>query len=163
MDPNQTNPQKEKKSKRIIITRKEMDSAFRSHVKTWEEARNVPFEKLKQNHCRKMILFYTVECGLKAYFMSKKNLESTEMETDSTTISGLGHNLNKILVQLKMNFEIPPITKNTDKPVECLHLHQAWRYGKDLDAGQEIECLKKLVNILNELVNRFNGGSEWKN
>ncbi|MGE5343303.1 MAG: hypothetical protein ACM3SY_17680 [Candidatus Omnitrophota bacterium] len=134
---------KEKNKTKISVSQTEMEKAFRTHKSVWEKDQKNP------NHSHKMVLFYAVECGLKAYYMKKKGLEFSSDANDS--VHRYSHNLNELLKKLDLSPRIPNIGKNLESPLSAVHLHTAWRYGKILDNEEESLCIQKLTNILVEI------------
>ncbi|MCX6581686.1 MAG: hypothetical protein NT166_16065 [Candidatus Aminicenantes bacterium] len=140
------NSKNEKKEKAVIVTQSEMENAFRSHNGFWAAYKGNP------NHTHKMVLFYAVECGLKAYYMREKKFELSSAATDNEmSASAFSHRLNDLLTNLKITGNIPGITKNVDKPIVAQHLHAAWRYGKKLDEQEETLCIQSLTKILSDI------------
>ncbi|MCU0288980.1 MAG: hypothetical protein MUF15_21620 [Acidobacteria bacterium] len=140
------NSKNEKKEKAVIVTQSEMENAFRSHKGIWGAYKSNP------NHTHKMVLFYAVECGLKAYYMREKKFEFSSAAADNEmSASAFSHRLNDLLKKLNIAGDIPGITKNVGKPINSQHLHAAWRYGKKLDEQEETLCIQSLTKILNDI------------
>ncbi len=135
----------------VHVTRKEIEEAFNSHRKKSATSSG------KFGMTDKMLLFYAVECGLKALYMDKNKLKWTgQMNNSRESVSDFRHNLNDLMKKLKWNYKIPKI--NIDKnQIENDDLHQAWRYGKSLDEKQEKRCIEILSKILKEIRNQLGG------
>lgn len=130
----------------IHVTRKEMENAYRNHKLVWESGKDIP------NNSLKMILFYAVECGLKAYFMQKFNLERTDRTNqDNISPSNYIHRVDSLCSKLDIKMKTHRVKNNGEKPIEFWDLHQAWRYGKQLDNNEENRCINEFQKILDEL------------
>lgn len=141
----------------VHVTLKDMERAFRQHQQVFES----PGKALNNTH--RMVLFYAVECGLKAYFMKKKDIRSTNPRSHLTeNVLDFKHDLNGLLTKLNINFTVPltvPCAQSMDnRQIESTELHEAWRYGKELDKQKETKCVESLTRILNELKAKLYGG-----
>lgn len=103
-----------------------------------------------RNNAHRLLLFYSIECGLKAAWLKNEG----KNVLDSQDISRTGHNLNKILKDLRVPQPLPAnlcmsaINHGNRNPVlrkgAIEALHQVWRYGGALvsppidDAGMEV-------------------------
>lgn len=124
--------------------------------RAWRELSAIaspPAGTIRKNPHR-LLLFYAVECGLKAVWLKdqKRNL------FDHADIERTGHNLRGILKELKVgadlslpeNLRLQPITRNgTDQPRhgDISILHQAWRYGGVCISPIDQECEKQLQRV----------------
>lgn len=100
----------------------------------WRQLRQVSISTPRSN-AHRLLLFYSIECGLKAAWLKNKGKNLFESEDISQT----GHNLNQLLKDLRIKQTLPiglsmgpvqdhrrnPIPRNGDIDV----LHQVWRYG----------------------------------
>lgn len=130
----------------IHVTLREIEEAFRKHKQHGDSSDSFTMTD-------KMVLFYTVECGLKSMFMRKHRLKRTDK-----SLTDFGHNLNELLKQNDFPYTIPKVTAKDSTQIEADSLHQAWRYGKELHVEKEEICLKILNKILNELSHKLGGG-----
>jgi hypothetical protein len=135
----------------VHVTLKEIESAFKSHRNKFATFSGQP------GMTDKMILFYAVECGLKALYMRQNKLIRTDRKSsyNGKAVSDFGHKLNDLLKTIKLNYSIPKITANDSSQIEQLHLHEAWRYGKSLDEKQEKNCIEILNKVLKEIRNQL--------
>jgi len=131
----------------IHVTLSEIIKAFRTHKEVIEKNLN------QANRSVNMLLFYTVECGLKALYMKRNNLKNTGIDNPSNeSASHFGHDLNRILAKLIINKKIPKtLAINPEQQIEPADLHAVWRYGRNLDREKEQACIKQLLNIYNEV------------
>jgi hypothetical protein len=126
-----------------------MTKAFRNHRNVWEKS------KASDGHVQtyKMVLFYAVECGLKALYMSKNKLTRTNQEnTFKESAAFFSHDLNKLLSKMNMDdFKVPKGLTNKKGQIEAKDLHEAWRYGSVFDKMKEDRCIENLKKILDEI------------
>ncbi|MEU9832030.1 hypothetical protein AB0D67_10880 [Streptosporangium sp. NPDC048047] len=97
-----------------------------------------------------LLLFYSVECGLKAVLLDQRNLRSTsELQKDLKS-----HNLRvlaKVLLLPRSLCEQMVDCAGRRGPGERVDfgdLHQAWRYGRALEKKSE----ERAVAVLRELL-----------
>ncbi len=85
-----------------------------------------------------LLLFYAVECGLKALYMQQNNLKVTDEERGiSRSARSYGHNIRALLHALNVpraSIGLPPqvIVERTAQIGDALVLHEAWRYGEKI-------------------------------
>lgn len=97
-----------------------------------------------------LLLFYGVECGLKAALLGRRSLRSTAQLPEEFR----NHDLYGMAKELRL----PPhicgrmqrcVSHNqSGKPVEFRDLHQAWRYGHALRKEHEKQALTVLRDLL---------------
>jgi hypothetical protein len=104
---------------------------------------------LQQKQGRILLLFYAVECGLKAAWLTRNRLRDTSaMEA---RLKEKGHDLGVWARELRM----PAVIANgrtsfrlRDGSSFTLEVaHQAWRYGVDVDPADEDELEKWLGQV----------------
>lgn len=92
-----------------------------------------------------LLLFYAVECGLKAVWLKRHNLWTTAQMRDKTLLSRNGHDLRRWSKELKLPARL---TQSPTSPVQFRltsdnsawdvgDAHQAWRYGVRMDPDDE--------------------------
>ncbi len=120
----------------------ELRNSFRRHNQ----------EDLATAECRKLLLFYAVECGLKALVLEHLKLKSTDDLKD--VLGKSGHDLHYWAKALKMpathfgkwkTFRI----RGAPDHLSANRAHEAWRYGIDIlpEDDEALEtCLKDLWN-----------------
>ncbi|BBJ59300.1 MULTISPECIES: hypothetical protein [Enterobacter] len=125
-------------------------------TRAWRDATAVSNVEPRQNPHR-LLLFYAVECGLKAVFLTQRKLDIIDEENAGI----LSHDLNRIadLVFLPKNQQLPEgvsmkncIINRTSTPRNChvSQLNQVWRYGGKLTGPGAITDLvleQKLLQI----------------
>jgi len=104
----------------------------------------------------RLMLFYAVECGLKAVWLKRQNRRLFDREDIERT----GHNLRQILKELRVgsglslpeNLQLEPVMhlgaqhpRNGDITV----LHQAWRYGGKCMVPSDSDWEHQLELVLN--------------
>ena len=128
-------------------------------TRAWRDATAVSDAEPRQNPHR-LLLFYAVECGLKAVFLTQRNLDIIDEENAEL----LSHDLNKIanLVLLPKAQLLPEgvSMKNcninrasTPRNCHVSQLNQVWRYGGKLTGPGAITD-----QILEEILLRINAG-----
>lgn len=103
----------------------------------------------------RLLLFYAVECGLKAVWLKRQN----RSVFDDEDIEKTGHDLRYILKELKVgarltlsqNLQLQPMTQNgVNRPRNgsISMLHQAWRYGGKCVVPDDNDCEIQLEQIM---------------
>lgn len=104
----------------------------------------------------RLLLFYAVECGLKAVWLKRQN----RSVFDQQEIHRTGHDLRQVLKELKVGAELtlpqflqlePVTTKGgtrQDRSGTITILHQAWRYGGKCFQPDDNSCEGQLEQIL---------------
>ena len=107
---------------------------------------------------QRLLLFYAVECGLKAAWLKRKR----KTLFDDADIDEIGHDLRclskKLCLGAKLSLPkniqlepVKPITKGLPeipRNGSITLLHQAWRYGGQCQNPSDEECEQQLQNIL---------------
>ncbi|MCU0284846.1 MAG: hypothetical protein MUF15_00480 [Acidobacteria bacterium] len=138
----------------VHVTRKDMERAFRQHKEVFQSP-----GKADLNNTRRMVLFYAVECGLKAYFMKIKDIRSTNPRSHSKQNAlDFNHDLNGLIAVLNITPTVPCAQAMDNNQIESAELHEAWRYGKELEKQKETKCVESLTRILNTLEEKLYGG-----
>ncbi|RDG38582.1 hypothetical protein [Streptomyces corynorhini] len=101
-----------------------------------------------------LLLFYSAECGLKAGILRRRKARDTSQLPERT------HDLRDLAKELRLPVSVQAAVmackrreKDTsvpgaDQPVAAKDLHQAWRYGADLDPGEEQQALVALRHLI---------------
>jgi hypothetical protein len=91
-----------------------------------------------------LLLFYAVECGLKALYMDVHKLATTSTEgSRARSARSFGHRLDDLVVELrvppsKISPRPPHLGLRNGMTLQVLDLHEAWRYGEKIDAHTEV-------------------------
>lgn len=125
--------------------------------RAWRELSAIatPAPGVLRSNPHRLLLFYAVECGLKAVWLKRRNLRLFDRENIERT----GHNLRQLLkdlnvganLQLAENLRLVPVNQNGEQVPrngDISVLHQAWRYGGECTEPTDQECEKQLDEIL---------------
>lgn len=132
----------------LPFTEKELRKAW----KDLKDASKTNSGKRKNPH--RLLLFYAVECGLKAVWLRSNN----KNVLDTKNIDEYKHNLHKLIHELNLgkDYLLPSDIKlksctleNKDFPRngKIDVLHQAWRYGGCCVTPGDEQCEKQLQKI----------------
>ncbi|QJQ97781.1 hypothetical protein [Halomonas sp. PGE1] len=110
----------------------------------------------KRKNPHRLLLFYAVECGLKAVWLKRQNRRLFDHEDIDRT----GHNLRRMLKELKVgadlslpeNLQLSPFRQSgalQPRNGDIGILHQAWRYGGKCAAPSDNDCEHQLEQVLN--------------
>lgn len=126
--------------------------------RAWRELKTVatPIVGSARSNPHRLLLFYAVECGLKAVWLKRQNKNLFDRED----IERSGHDLRRLLIDLKIgghlslpvNLQLQPaISKKVPVPRngDIGILHQAWRYGGQCVSPNDLDCEKQLQHVLN--------------
>lgn len=138
--------------KAVNVSRWEFEKALDKHYKTYKKMQEYdlkaqPSEQFS-SHSKYLLLFYAAECALKSrvlkeYKVGDYNKLPSEAQVD--------HDLNKLLSLLRCPFNVKLRVTAYGKPkqsIEFFQLHQAWRYGKNLDPAGEQKAVEALERII---------------
>jgi hypothetical protein len=133
----------------IPFTDREMERAWRENLSAFHQA------SPKSNALR-LLLFYAVECGLKAVIMKRSGRKRTD---GCQEISSAQHDINKLLDAVSVNGQLRlPRTKmcdmvgfgssNEKRDVNAGQINQMWRYGGcSTGAANDVDLENKLLEI----------------
>lgn len=126
--------------------------------RAWRElsAIAIPAAGTMRNNPHRLLLFYAVECGLKAVWLKRQNRSLFDREDIDKT----RHNLRQVLKELKVgvelslpeNLQLQPVMQNgaqQPRNGDISILHQAWRYGGKCAAPTDNDCEHQLEQVLN--------------
>jgi hypothetical protein len=132
-------------SKSIPVTRRELRRA-------WEQLRQAASVTPRQAP-HLLLVFYAVECGLKAVWLRRQAAELLDVEE----IAHLKHDLNGLLNELRVGHPLAPLrTPVTLTPLKTPNrtrgggvevLHQAWSYGVDVQDPNEASIAQQLDEL----------------
>ncbi len=139
----------------IHVRLHDIEKAYRQH-KRIANSENNDF-----THSHKMVLFYAVECGLKALFMKQKNLTKTDQLVSSQIFARkFGHDLNLLSKELDLKLGFPQVKTKDNIQIDSKDVHQAWRYGRELDDDDEKKFVQLLNGIMKKLKNEFRASED---
>jgi len=145
----------------ILATCSEMRKAFLRNTKA--------ASALQGSHetCRGLLVFYGVECGLKYLLMTENGYKDTAKVGKRYT-----HDLLTMIRELRLapseltptpQGAVPPKTVSclmqysTRKTLDFSELHQAWRYGIDIEEPTQLQILVILDHLKFSLTTRIEG------
>lgn len=136
----------------ISFTDQELRRAWRQLKKT-----SIPHKDSKRENAHRLLLFYAVECGLKAVWLKRT---SQTLFTDDD-VKQTGHDLAKILTRLRAghrvklphNIQLAPVRASDGTPSQrnasLESLHQVWRYGGTSQNPTDEHCEEQLEQVVN--------------
>lgn len=136
----------------IPVTLRELTKAWRN---AQDAANSAKLHVNKQNNAPRLLLFYAAECGLKAVYLQRNQLEVL----DGTIIDELGHNINKTLnklhagksleLQTSLSLGSCKINKQAvQRSCQVDQINQVWRYGAEFKQPNDDMALEgKLLEI----------------
>ena len=130
----------------IPVTRREFRDGFKTHYNCYKGIQG--YDK-----SRRLLLFYSVECGLKCLLLKRiqKNTYAELLACDGMdTLKDDGHNLKKLLKKLDAEdrFRLKGIRTRKKEQVSPKDFNQLWRYGVEtLDYKEEEQAEETLKDI----------------
>ncbi|WNV06430.1 hypothetical protein RP726_08500 [Candidatus Methylospira mobilis] len=125
----------------------------RELTRAWRNADTASVAASRSNSHR-LLLFYAVECGLKAAYLKNRNKDASENE-----FSEMQHNLNRLMVALCIgkdlllpeSLQLSSLRDSNRLDVSrncgCGDLNQVWRYGGKLKQPDDKTLEEKLEAI----------------
>lgn len=137
-------------SNRINITRREFQDSYRRHYKMYKETTG-------NSKSRRLLLFYSVECGLKSLLM--KDLGNNTYE-EFVQCCGrekkdlTGHNISAMLKKLNphSSYCLRNIHLKRGGCVPPEKFNELWRYGAETEDGDEEEKVEKTLARIAEWI-----------
>lgn len=133
-------------SKRINVTRREFQDSYRRHYKLYKETAG-------SEKTRRLILFYSVECGLKSLLMrelGKNTYEEFAACCGNEKRELIGHNLSAMMKALnpQSDYCLKNIFLKRGGSVPPKQYNELWRYGAAaIDDQAEEKAEKTLLKI----------------
>jgi hypothetical protein len=129
----------------IPFTDRELQKAWREN----QEATKVE----KKTNAHRLLLFYSVECGLKAVLLKRQSKDCTDSCPELVEVQ---HDINKLLdklaagekLKLPPQLGMKPLKNNQERKFSCGEINQMWRYGGCCENIKDSELEKKLLDIL---------------
>jgi hypothetical protein len=129
----------------------------REMEKAWRENKNAS-HKTPRTNAHRLLLFYAVECGLKAILMRRKDKKRTDLCKD---LAECQHDVNKLLDRLYAGESLKLPSQLRMKPIKGKNGHeerkftpgdvnQMWRYGGCCEIAEitDQNLEKKLLEIV---------------
>ncbi|MDB9421013.1 hypothetical protein PN467_10880 [Microcystis aeruginosa CS-563/04] len=129
----------------IPFTDRELQKAWREN----QEAIKVE----KKTNAHRLLLFYSVECGLKAVLLKRQSKDCTDSCRELVEVQ---HDINKLLdklaagekLKLPPQLGMKPLKNNQERKFSCGEINQMWRYGGCCENIKDGELERKLLDIL---------------
>ncbi|NCR70712.1 MAG: hypothetical protein EWV55_22995 [Microcystis viridis Mv_BB_P_19951000_S69] len=129
----------------IPFTDRELQKAWREN----QEATKVE----KKTNAHRLLLFYSVECGLKAVLLKRQSKDCTDSCPELVEVQ---HDINKLLdklaagekLKLPPQLGMKPLKNNQERKFSCGEINQMWRYGGCCENIKDGELERKLLDIL---------------
>lgn len=132
----------------------------RELTRAWRNAFNVSNVDPRGNPHR-LLLFYAVECGLKAAYLKKHS----KTVVDSAIADEFSHDINKLCIQLSVNsaLMLPSSllmkscivdNKETQRQLGPAEINQTWRYGGEFIGRINDADLENKLEQLNEFIKK---------
>ncbi|WP_238257610.1 hypothetical protein [Methylorubrum podarium] len=112
--------------------------------------------------CRGILVFYSVECGLKSLIMDDRGEKSSK-----TVGPKFGHNIRSLIAEARISaaelglvanaaISIPTIRHGSGgQEISFSDVHTAWRYGVSLEAAGELAATAFLDSLVSALRKRL--------
>jgi hypothetical protein len=132
----------------VPFTDREMQRAWRNNLQASQQT--------QPTNAHRLLLFYAIECGLKAVFMKRKSVNCTD--ACQIEFGEIQHNINKLLdvlkagtqLQLSNNLKMSDINNGKQqRQIDISQLNQVWRYGGVVTNITDEQLEKSLLKISN--------------
>ncbi|MGJ7207344.1 hypothetical protein [Morganella morganii] len=132
----------------------------RELVRAWRNSLNVS-KSDKRTNPHRLLLFYAIECGLKAAYLKQIN----KTVIDSDIAQQFSHDINKLCEKLSINssFMLPQSLRMKDCKVNSkdvirtcnpAEINQIWRYDGTLDGIENDIFLEEKLEKLNKIIEK---------
>jgi len=106
-----------------------------------------------RTNAHRLLLFYSVECGLKAVLLKRQSKDCTDSCPELVEVQ---HDINKLLdklaagekLKLPPQLGMKPLKNNQERKFSCGEINQMWRYGGCCENIKDGELERKLLDIL---------------
>lgn len=132
----------------------------RELTRAWRNAFSISKVGSRDNPHR-LLLFYAIECGLKAAYLKKHN----KTVVDSSIAQEFSHDINKLCIQLSVNSSLmlPKSLqmksclvehKEVQRTLSPSEINQTWRYGGSFIGAENDLVLEGKLEQLNEFIKK---------
>lgn len=139
-------------NKKLNVTRKEFQDSYRRHYKLYQSTH-------VSDKTRRLVLFYSVECGLKSLLMKERGKNTYEEFESCSDRSLIGHDIKAMLKEVNPRNEFVLKNISLDKgggSVPPKKFNELWRYGATVaDVEEEEKAEKILVKIAEWIQSRL--------
>lgn len=133
----------------INITRSEFQKSYRNHYKLYKHV-----EPGISPKTRRLLLFYSVECGLKSLILKnigKNSYAELRSYSENNQLRVHGHDIKAMVREVGIDYAYP-LRKirllKEGRAVSVERFNELWRYGAVVEDEEEE---KKVENTLNEI------------
>ncbi len=98
----------------------------------------------------RLLMFYSIECGLKCIYLNRIGLRTTDQIRQAS--AEFGHDLRSLIIELRLPATVTQ--QNTTFHLKKDHtgwsiadIHQAWRYGVEVDPQDEQRLTRWFVDL----------------
>jgi len=131
----------------IPFTSREIQQAWRENKQAYTNCHN------GRTNAHRLLLFYAVECGLKAVVMKRNKKDLTDLCPEFLEAQ---HNINKLLdilsagtpLKLPDQLFMKSLNNKTERKFTPGDINQMWRYGGRSDKITDQDIEKQLLNIV---------------
>ncbi len=136
-------------SSRINVKRREFQDSYRRHYKMYKETTG-------NSKSRRLLLFYSVECGLKSLLMKDLGNNTYEefVQCCGREKNLTGHNISAMLKKLNphSSYCLRNIHLKRGGCVPPEKFNELWRYGAETEDGDEEEKVEKTLARIAEWI-----------
>ena len=123
----------------LDVSRRELQRAYRIHFNNYKALQE---NILEMNSCL-LLLFYAVECGLKAVWCKRHRVETTS--SAGSTFESFRHDISLILGDLRSGITLTRTMEYKSGRINLEKFHECWRYGGKINNEETIQ--KELENV----------------
>lgn len=135
-------------NKKINVTRREFQDSYRRHYKLYQSTD-------VSDKTRRLVLFYSVECGLKSLLMKEKGKNTYEEFESCSDRSVTGHDIKAMLKEVNPRNEFVLKNISLEKgggSVPPKKFNELWRYGAAVADAEEEEKAEKILAKIAEWI-----------
>lgn len=133
----------------IDFSLRELQRAWRESFSLYSSSLDVSTSLARSNTCR-MVLFYCVECGLKAVYLKQHGFTSV-----GNKFAHIQHNLNQLLDELRagsayalpLNLVLETPAKQAPRNASSAQLNSVWRYGAKVSNPVDHDLERALLRV----------------
>lgn len=133
----------------IAAKRSELQKMFHVHYSVYRATSDVT----AKNKAQRLLLFYSVECGLKCLILFREGANTTAFFAHHIRLHILatgnkGHDIKYMLDYLNYPDNVwPDLRYGNNQIAKIKDYNQIWRYGIKIDHNREMEIQRKLESI----------------
>ena len=133
---------------RIPATKKELKNSFKHHYLVYQK---IDENEMLNSSTKRLILFYSVESGLKYFILNKIQKNTTkELENHPGYNNPDGHDIREMMkfagIGDHASFQLTSISSTKRGRIEPRQLHQIWRYGIEINNPDDENRSEKILH-----------------